>query len=136
MRAHISEIVGSVAAHTSSQALPVFGTSTKKFKTCQKFYKISETVRTLPNASERIRTCPNASRKVRTGPNTSPNLRKTKTSRKFCELRVRAVVVLRLAQGPHTFSFSSEQPGSGALYHESKFVVGSSASPSFVEFEV
>ena len=82
LRAHISEIIGTVTAHISSQASPVFGTSAKKFKKTSKFSKISENVRTLPNASERIRTCPNASGKVRTGPNTSPNLRKL---RKTCE---------------------------------------------------
>ena len=103
-RAHISEIIGAVAAHISSQASPVFGTSAKKIKNVENFQKKSENVRTLPNASERIRTCPNASGKVRTGPNTSPNLRKlrktcenfAKTSRKLRERRVRAVVGCRI----------------------------------------
>ena len=32
LRAHISEIIGAVAAHISSQASSVFGTSAKKYK--------------------------------------------------------------------------------------------------------
>ena len=94
---HISEIISIVAAHISSQASPVFGTSAKKVQKCRTISKNSKHVWTLPNAFERIRTCPTASGKVRTGPNTFPNLQKlpniSENFAKTFESRVRAIVV-------------------------------------------
>ena len=70
LRAHISEIIGAVAAHISSQASPVFGTSakkkTEKVENFQRFPKTSERLRMLPSASERVRTHPGRSEQVQT----------------------------------------------------------------------